>query len=255
VPSPVELTCADEDAPCALPNAFLSDPPLEQVVARTIEAGARGTWTRVRWHAGVFRIDNQDDILFVSAGALTNRGFFENVGGTRRQGIELNLQGKLGPLAWFANYTQLHAEFRDSFTVSSPHNPGAIDGEIQVGSGARLPGIPEHILKVGASVTLTRQLSADIDIAYQSSQYFRGDEANLTRPLPGYAVVNAALELALTDKFTLFAQLDNVLDRQYDTFGLYGAADEVLGDSSHDDPRFVSPAAPRSAWVGFKWRL
>src|SRR6185503_349805 len=31
-PSPVELTCADEDDPCRLPNAFVADPPLEQVV-------------------------------------------------------------------------------------------------------------------------------------------------------------------------------------------------------------------------------
>jgi len=28
-PSPVELACASEDAPCNLPNAFLADPPLE----------------------------------------------------------------------------------------------------------------------------------------------------------------------------------------------------------------------------------
>ena len=36
-PSPVELTCADEDDPCRLPNAFVADPPLEQVVAKTFE--------------------------------------------------------------------------------------------------------------------------------------------------------------------------------------------------------------------------
>ena len=41
-PSPVELTCADEDDPCRLPNAFVADPPLEQVVAKTFEAGVRG---------------------------------------------------------------------------------------------------------------------------------------------------------------------------------------------------------------------
>jgi outer membrane receptor protein involved in Fe transport len=254
-PSPVELTCADEDAPCALPNAFLSDPPLEQVIARSIEVGARGTWRTLRWHAGLFRTGNEDDIMFISAGALTNRGFFENVGTTRRQGIELNLQGKLGRLAWFANYTQLQAEFRDSFTVSSPHNPAAIDGEITVVSGARLPGVPERILKAGVGVSLTRQLNVDVDVAYQSNQYFRGDEANLTAPLPGYTVINAALEFALTDKFTLFAQLENLLDREYETFGLYGAADEVLGESGYDDRRFVSPATPRSAWVGFTWSL
>src|SRR5690606_28079543 len=48
-PSPVELTCADEDDPCRLPNAFLADPPLEQVVAKAFEAGVRGAWERGRW--------------------------------------------------------------------------------------------------------------------------------------------------------------------------------------------------------------
>ena len=41
-PTPAELTCADPSAPCELPNAFLADPPLKPVVARTYEFGARG---------------------------------------------------------------------------------------------------------------------------------------------------------------------------------------------------------------------
>lgn len=38
-PTAIELGCADPKTPCKLPNAFASDPPLEQVVARTWEAG------------------------------------------------------------------------------------------------------------------------------------------------------------------------------------------------------------------------
>ena len=38
-PSPVELACADPGAPCRLPNAFVADPPLEQVITRAIETG------------------------------------------------------------------------------------------------------------------------------------------------------------------------------------------------------------------------
>ena len=33
-PTPIELLCAEPDAPCKLPNAFLADPPLKQVVAK-----------------------------------------------------------------------------------------------------------------------------------------------------------------------------------------------------------------------------
>ncbi|MEC8100339.1 MAG: TonB-dependent receptor, partial [Pseudomonadota bacterium] len=42
-PSPVELACADPAAPCRLPNAFVADPPLEQVITRSFEAGIRGS--------------------------------------------------------------------------------------------------------------------------------------------------------------------------------------------------------------------
>jgi hypothetical protein len=74
-------------------------------------------WQDIRWHAGVFRTANANDILFISAGALTNRGFFDNVGDTLRQGLELNLSGTLltERVSWFANYTRLEAEFRENF--------------------------------------------------------------------------------------------------------------------------------------------
>lgn len=52
------------------------DPPLKQVVTRTLEAGLRGTANHVQWNAGVFSAENQDDILFVAdnqAGLATSR--------------------------------------------------------------------------------------------------------------------------------------------------------------------------------------
>ena len=45
-PTAIELTCASPTDPCRLPNAFVADPPLPQVVARTFEAGVRGTLRR-----------------------------------------------------------------------------------------------------------------------------------------------------------------------------------------------------------------
>src|SRR5205807_8030452 len=68
-PSPVELTCADAAAPCKLPNIFLSDPPLKQVVSRTVELGARGTLgPAAPWSAALCRPDLDNDIQFIAAG-------------------------------------------------------------------------------------------------------------------------------------------------------------------------------------------
>lgn len=255
-PSPAELTCADEDDPCRLPNAFLSDPPLAQVVSRTIEAGVRGAAGTTSWHLGVFRTVNRDDILFISAGALTNEGFFDNVGKTRRQGIELSLHGtRLSDrLAWFANYTFLSATFQDSFTVASANNPAAIDDEIPVAAGDRIPGVPENLLKLGVDYALSSRWSLGADFNHASSQYLRGDEGNLTAPAAAYSVLNLRASLAATDQLSLFVTIENALNEPYESFGLFGEPDEVLGED-YDDPRFVSPGASRAAWVGFKLAL
>jgi outer membrane receptor protein involved in Fe transport len=255
-PSPVELTCANPDDPCRLPNAFLSDPPLRQVVARNIEAGARGRWRRMDWHVGFFQTTNEDDIIFISAGALSNQGFFDNVGDTRRLGAEVSLTGTGFDerLLWALHYTRLDATFRDSFIVTSPNNPAAVGGELPVPSGSRIPGVPEDLLKLSADFACTPRLSLSTELLYQSEQYLRGDEGNRLDPLQGYAVVNVGAEYRINRHFRVFARVDNVFDAEYETFGLVGAADEVLGDE-FEDPRFVSPAPPVSGWIGLKWTL
>lgn len=255
VPSPIELTCADEADPCRLPNAFLSDPPLDQVVAKSWEAGIRGQWRDTNWHLGMFRTDNQDDIIFISAGALTNQGFFDNVGDTRRQGIEISADGvAFAAMTWSLSYTFLEATFEENFTVSSPNNPAAIDGEIEVRPGDRLPLTPEHQLKAAVSWQLSPQVSLGADLVYVSDQVYRGDEGNDVDPIDDYTVVNARADYTLNDNWSVFIRVDNIFDADYETFGLFGSPDEVLGEE-FDDSRFLSPGAPIGAWVGIRARF
>lgn len=248
-PSPVELSCADPDDPCRLPNAFLSDPPLEQVVAETLEAGLRGRMSSFSWHAGLFRTTSHDDILFISAGALTNEGFFDNVGRTQRDGIELNLDGTSGRIDWFASYTFLDATFRQNLIVPSPNNPAAIDGEILVRPGDQLPLIPRHLFKGGLGLRLGERFSIGAQLLARSQIHLRGDEGNNVEEIDGYAVLNLRGDYRLNERITLFAKIDNVLDSEFETFGLFGEPDEVLGDEFQNS-RFYSPGAPRAGWIG-----
>ena len=249
-PSPVELTCADEDDPCRLPNAFLADPPLEQVVARTFEAGLRGTWRDGSWHAGVFSTTNKDDILFISAGALTNEGFFDNVGRTRRDGLEFSVEGQAGSnVSWFANYTYLDATFEESLNLPSPNSPAAVNGESLVAPGDRLPLIPKSLFKGGLRATLGNRLTIGGDVLAGGSFHMRGDEGNDVGKIGNYAVLNLRGDYQVSSNLRLFLNIDNVLDKEYETFGLFGEPDEVLGDA-FEDARFLSPAAPRAAWFG-----
>jgi iron complex outermembrane receptor protein len=258
-PTPVELTCADPEDPCKLPNAFVADPPLKQVTAKTWEAGLRGKFSRVldgkvNWNFGLFQTENLDDIIFISSGRLTSQGYFDNVGKTRRRGIELGLNGEFERVRLGLNYTLLEATFRTPFLANSPNNPSAEDGVIQVEKGDNIPGLPKHMVKLYADVVVYEGVSVGADLIYNSGQYFRGDEANLNRPTAEYAVFNLRAEYRYDEHFALFGRLDNLFDERYETFGLYGEADEVLGDR-FTDPRFIGVGAPRAGWVGVKLSL
>lgn len=245
-PTPVELSCADPEDPCRLPNAFVSDPPLRAVRSRTWEAGLRGTHRRVTWSAAVHQTDSDDDLLFISSGPLRGEGHFANVGKTRRLGFELAADGHAGQrVQWSASYALLDATFRSPFTVAAPNHPEATEDEIAVEPGDRLPLVPRHVLKLGGMVDVTRRLRAAASLRATSEQYVRGDEGNLADPLPGYVVADARVEWTVSTPVRLLLEVDNVLDADYATFGAFGDAEDVLGDDYADTPRFLTPAPPR----------
>ena len=264
-PSAVELACASEDAPCNLPNAFLADPPLEQVVAKSVEVGLRSTGNEgLRWHVGGFRTVNHDDILFqTTGGPQANVGFFDNVGNTLRTGIELSLSQRLGRLGWFVEYSYIDATFDDDFVVNSPHHPifendpdsPAIVGEdkLRVTRGASIPGIPQQQANLGLDLSLSERFELGADVSIRSGVYLRGDEANLLDRTDSYALVNVRGEWHVSDGVMLFARIENLFDEHYETFGLLGEPNEVFAQFS--DPRFLGAGPPRGAWLGarLKW--
>jgi outer membrane receptor protein involved in Fe transport len=252
-PTTVELSCADPNAPCNLPNAFLADPPLDQVVTKNFEGGFRGTLgSDVEWSIGAFHSINNDDIIFISTGGISsNEGFFDNIGDTKRVGVELGLSGSWSKLDWFTNYSYLEATFDDSFTSSSPNNPAAdANGDIAVEEGDRIPGLPEHNLKIGADYHFTPKFSVGTDLVYNSDQHFRGDEANLLDTIDGYVVVNARASYQFNKNISVFGNVNNLFDTDYESFGLLGEPDEIFPGFS--DPRFVGVGSPISAYVGMK---
>lgn len=257
-PTAVELTCSSPDAPCKLPNEFVADPPLKQVVVKNWEAGLRGTLDagllgNAHWKFGIFRATNVDDIQFQSTGgAQSNEGFFANIGDTRRQGVEASLAGKLfdNRLDWYANYSWLDARFLTPFTESSVHNPFADPdtGLIEVNRGDRIPGLPQNTFKLGADYALTQAFTLGGDILYNSAQFLRGDEANKLAPIGGFALINLRGTYRFNPHCTIYARVQNVFDRRYADFGLVGSGANVLPQFT--DPRLLSPGAPRAGWIG-----
>lgn len=275
-PSPIELGCSDPDNPCVLPNALQADPPLKQVISRTLEAGLRGELSAGwRWNAGVFSTTNRDDILFISNSRAA--GYFANFGKTRRQGLELGLSGRSGALDAAAYYTRLAATYRSPTCIVSEANSSAEtsanctgNDEIEVRSGDRLPGIPQNLLKLDLGWRVLPALRLGANLQAQSATFVRGNENNRHQSdgvdfngsgrSPGFAILNLQANWNLGSGWNLLGKVHNVLDRRYNTGGMLGenafdAAGTLQGPDDWRDEQFVAPGAPRSFTLALRWKF
>ena len=263
-PTAAELSCADPAEPCRVPNAFVSDPPLKQAVARSFEVGARGrvdggVMGDVVWEVAGYRTRIRDDIIFVASPRLIGTGYFQNAGGTDRVGVDLTLSGRTNRFDWYASYAAVEATFDSPLVL--PSNPevndaASEDGELRVAPGDRIPSIPRHSLKAGIRHDLTGRWDVAVEALVASSQVFRGDEGNDQSQLDGYGVINLRSAYVASDRLELFVMVHNLLDQDYATFGVLAEVEIDLAEApGADDPRFVSPGVPRSAFAGFRVRF
>ena len=258
-PTPLELACADPARPCILAAFLIADPPLKQVVSRTVEAGFRGTTElnigTLGWKVGAFRATNADDIRAIPVPDLTGFGFFQNVGRTRRQGIEAQVNLTSKTLQLYASYALVDARFLDTLQVGS-NSPFAVDGVVQIVPGNRIPAIPRNRIKFGMDYSITDAFKVGGDALFVSNQYFVGDESNQAARLPGYAVFNLHTSYQINKTFQIYGRVDNIFDNRYATYGTFFDTTDVpnftSGGTQFTDPRSVSPARPRAFYAGLR---
>jgi outer membrane receptor protein involved in Fe transport len=264
VPTPAELTCADPSAPCKLPNAFLADPPLEPVLAKTFELGTRGAITdTLSYSAALYRTNLQNDIQFVSASSSGTLGYFQNVGTTRRQGLELGMQGSWRKLTVQAAYSYIAATFQTPFTVASPNNSSRdAAGDIHVQPGDSIPGIPENNFKLLVNYAFTPRVSGGLSLVYTGSQYAQGDQNNLdsTGKVPGSTLVNLTGSWQITEALQVFGRINNLFDTTYALGGVLGenffnGPGLTFDAAAVTDEQFRTPGAPRSFFVGLRYEF
>jgi iron complex outermembrane receptor protein len=260
-PTPLELGCANPDRPCLIESALVSDPPLKQVVAKTVEAGFRGTVPvnggQVEWKVGGFHTDSFDDIIHV-ASFIQGRGFFTNVEKTRRQGIEAGAQYRSPTWLIYANYSFLDATYQFTGDLPSPNNPFADDdGDIHVTPGKKIPGLPQHQFKGGFDYFVTPQWKVGANLVAVGSQYFIGDDANQNPKLPAYWYVNLNTSYQITKEVQVFGLVTNLFDKKFATYGTFFDTDgleKALGFAL-TDPRTITPAQPLAVYGGIRMRL
>jgi outer membrane receptor protein involved in Fe transport len=259
-PTPLELGCADPARPCLIMAFLVSDPPLKQVVSRTGEAGFRGTSDlgigTLGWKFGYFRTRNIDDILAIPSPQLQGFGYFQNVGDTRRQGIEAEINLKSSSLQMSASYALVDARFLSSLQVGSNSPFADANGNVQITPGNQIPAIPRHRIKGSIDYAITDKLKVGGDALFISSQYFVGDESNQFPKLPGYAVFNLRASYQIDKTFQVYARVNNVFDNRYATYGTFFDINAIPnfanGGAPFTDPRSLSPAQPRALYAGLK---
>lgn len=269
-PTAIELGCANPAFPCNLPNALAGDPPLDQVVSKTFEAGVRGKLTNgLGYSASVYTTRNTDDIQFISV-RTSGAGYFDNVGKTRRRGFDLGLNGQIGSrFNWNLGYSYIKATYESTFAISSEVNSVAVasgDEFFLVNSGDELAGIPNHQLKLRGEWQATPNWLIGTNIVAFTDQYAYGNENNEHNgvggdgKLSGYAVVNLDTRYKFGNSgWELFGRVNNIFDREYFTAGLLGENffdDSGAFNDGEDEAAFlVAPGAPRAGWIGVRYNF
>lgn len=259
-PTPLELACADPARPCIVAAFLIADPPLKQVVSRTIEAGFRGTKElnigTLGWKFGGFRSTNADDIFAIPSPEVQGFGYFQNVGRTRRQGIEAQVNLTSKALQLYASWALVDARFLDPLMLNSRSPFADADGNIQVVPGNRIPSIPRNRFKFGADYAVTDAFKVGGDALFVASQYFAGDESNQAVRLPGYTVFNVHASYQINKTYQIYGRIDNIFDNRYATYGTFFETGDVPnfanGGADFTDPRTVTPARPRAFYAGLK---
>ncbi len=275
-PTAIELGCSNPLVGCLMPAAMTDDPPLKQVVAKTYELGSRGKLNdSINWNAAVYSAVNHDDIQWKLASASSSRGFFSNVGRTKREGLDLGLSTKIDKFTLSTSYSYIRATYDNDVTFLSDSNSSATGtntNTITAKQGDRIPSIPEHQLKLRGQYQATPDWSIGANLIAYSEQYVWGNEnnehqaglcgnasacANGKGKVDAYYVVNLDTQYNIGKGWSAFAKATNIFDHDYDVSGRllqtqFNSAG-VWGSESHQ--LGLVPGAPRAGWVGVRFEF
>jgi len=186
---------------CSLPSVLSGDPYLPQVKAQTFEVGARGKFKDLlEWNVTAYRTELKDDIYLVSA--TSELSYFQNIGDTRRQGIEFGLAGEYGRHDFRVNYSLTEATFQSSFKMISANNSSIISNDtsnfdynqIQVEPGDRMPGVPLNNFNISWGFKVTPTFKLRLGMVAHGDAFLRGNENNEHTPGPSRGRIDSVLD-------------------------------------------------------------
>lgn len=227
---------------------FGSNPDLRPVRSRNYEAGVKGRLGR--WLEGsvaLFHTDVKDEIFFVITDPINLFGRNENISETRRRGLELSLKARYRDLVdGFLSYTLTETTFQTGLTLPAVTTPSFFQ---EVQKGDEFPLVPRHRLSAGLNIHPLKAWTLSLNALYVSSQFLLGDEANVERKLDPYFVLDARIAFQ-KGGFTAFVAAQNVLDAEYETFGIL-----AINPSTFTPEPFLVPAPEFNIFGGVSYRF
>jgi iron complex outermembrane receptor protein len=204
-----------------------SNPDLDPEQSLNLELGFRGRadWgVPVDYDLAVFQLDRKDFIMAKSGNyAVPESGTldqYQNIGGVRNRGVELSLESdRRRELFFDVAYTYLDARYTDYEQYNLVLGNRYVNPTVEVYSdlsGNIVPRVPKHHLNVGIGthVSPAMTLRAETDTI---SSYFADDLNRLE--IAGHTALNLLAnydtKLSSGDRMSLFARVDNVLEREY----------------------------------------
>jgi iron complex outermembrane receptor protein len=215
---------------------------LDPAVSQQFEVGVKALLgARARVNLAAFWIETDDEIV-----VATNQGgrsTFQNAGRTRRTGLELAAEARLGAgFEAILAYTYLDAEFSDPFTtVPAPAAP-----PVTIPAGNQLPGVP----RTSAYGELRWRhppsgFTTALEVLYKGRVYVNDQNSQFA---DAYTVAN--LVFALTQRGSRwqlreFVRVDNLFDTQY--------VGSVIVNEANG--RYYEPSPGRNFLVGIQASL
>ncbi|MDH5587800.1 MAG: TonB-dependent receptor [Nitrospirota bacterium] len=231
-------------------GTFGSNPNLQPVRSHNYEFGLKSkvsSWGDVA--LAVYQSNIRDEIFFtcLACDFSPMDGQNRNVPKSRRRGFELTFKVKPNKLFdGVVNYTYTEAQFRSRFNISSTR---------VVDVGDSFPLVPKNRLGVTGTLHPIKGLSLSLSGLYASTQFLQSDESNEKDRLQGYFVLNSriAYEHAVPGGILKgFLGVNNLLDNNYQTSGIY-AANRITGGGATE--QFVVPAPGIGFFGGLNYRF
>jgi len=204
-----------------------------------MELGAKWQISRMlEFDAAAFRSNTHDELAIESNSG--GRSTYQNVGDTRRQGIESSLTGKFAN-DWqiSAGVTHLEAKFLSAFKTcfSAP----CVVPALPVDAGSRIPGVPENYGSLRLQHGADLGWREGIDLTGVGSVTVNDTD---TQRAAGYGLIGVdvlyTFAIGASSRLQLSVRVDNLANRRY-------IGSVIVNDSNG---RYFEPGPDRSYMLG-----